>query len=182
MLSEQSGDGRFALRLSHNFQSCLQRNEFSVWTNEDCTPTWVSDIWPSTHRVWKSDDLGPCSSEMPICNEKRKSICQDVLPRKWEWNTRKLIFIKAFITAGKPKANNWGKVLEGILACLLSAFQISPFCPDVRQEPCSHESPRSPPALAWGYLDTCSTSCQKAQTGLFISRHTKSSSLSTVDM
>lgn len=52
----------------------------------------------------------------------QESIHQDVLPKNWDVNTRKLIIIKAFVTLGRPKANNW----ENVLGSVLCAFSVLP--------------------------------------------------------
>lgn len=115
-------------------------------------------LWP----VWVSDTLNQHSQE---------SIHQDVLPKKWDVNTRKLIIIKAFVTLGKPKANNRENVLGSVLCAFSVLPRFHPFAQVFSETPppswaflqSSQGSPYSPAASAQSYPDTCPAPFQKVQ-------------------
>lgn len=129
-------------------------------------------LWP----VWVSDTLNQHSQE---------SIHQDVLPKKWDVNTRKLIIIKAFVTLGKPKANNRENVLGSVLCAFSVLPRFHPFAQVFSETPPPPEPFCSPPRGLLTHLLPQRRVTQtpvlprfrRCKTELFISRYTSTQAL-----
>lgn len=105
MIEEPSGDSWSLWGWAQTFKVIFNRmNSVSEW-------------------IWKRIcTLVTCVGVRYLNQHSQESIHQDVLPKKWDVDTRKLIIIKAFVTLGKPKANN----RENVLGSVLCAFSVLP--------------------------------------------------------